>query len=79
MADNARKLGSKVTVFGRFNPDQPFYYYGNGWRLLVHQQISGLTTRLLAASLRRGYSVAQSNALPGLVGLAQHVVQTAVH
>ncbi|MCH2208083.1 MAG: hypothetical protein MK132_19730 [Lentisphaerales bacterium] len=30
MADNARKLGSKLTVFGTFNPDQPFYYYGNG-------------------------------------------------
>ena len=30
MADNARKLGSKLTVFGKFNPDQPFYYYGNG-------------------------------------------------
>ena len=30
MADNARKLGSKLTVFGKFVPDQSFYYYGNG-------------------------------------------------
>jgi hypothetical protein len=30
MADNARKLGMKVTVFGEYKPDQPFYYYGNG-------------------------------------------------
>lgn len=30
MADNARKLGSKLTVFGKFIPNQSFYYYGNG-------------------------------------------------
>ncbi|MCM8533489.1 MAG: hypothetical protein NE330_20140 [Lentisphaeraceae bacterium] len=44
MADNARKLGSRLTVFGRFNPDQPFYYYGNGIDIQVEKMRIGNRT-----------------------------------
>ena len=44
MADNARKLGSKITIFGRFNPDQPFYYYGNGIDIEIEKMRVGNRT-----------------------------------
>ena len=44
MADNARKLGTKVTIFGHFNPDQPFYYYGNGIDIEIEKMRVGNKT-----------------------------------
>ena len=37
MADNARKLGQEVTIFGVFNPGEEFYYYEKGVDLYIEQ------------------------------------------
>jgi len=44
MADNARKLGQKVTFFAECKPNKPFYYYGSGVHLYISKMKFGEQT-----------------------------------